>query len=123
MGSLARRSPNRWARCVGLQRAYAGSATLIIDARPRPTVKGRGASRHQGLACAVEESGSVWPLRPSSGSRPGFRNSAPKPRQDAWFEGKAARRVKEAWRSGYKGMAAVLAFAWDSQLSPVDARK
>ena len=33
------------------------------------------------------------------------------------------RLVKEAWRSGYKGLAVLLAVAWDSQLSPVDARK
>jgi len=52
-----------------------------------------------------------------------FENSAPKPRQDVWFEGEAVRLVKEAWRSGYNGMAVLLAVAWDSQLSPVDARK
>jgi hypothetical protein len=51
-----------------------------------------------------------------------FANSAPKPRQDVWHEGEAVRLVKEAWRSGYRGLAAVLAVAWDSQLSPVDAR-
>jgi hypothetical protein len=33
------------------------------------------------------------------------------------------RLVKEAWRSGYKGLAVLLAAAWDSQLSLVDARK
>jgi hypothetical protein len=52
----------------------------------------------------------------------GFANSAPKPRQDVWLEGEAVRLVKEAWRSGYKGMAVLLAVAWDSQLSPIDAR-
>jgi hypothetical protein len=31
--------------------------------------------------------------------------------------------VKQAWRSGYHGLAALLAVAWDSQLSPVDARR
>jgi integrase len=51
-----------------------------------------------------------------------FANSAPKPRQDVWFEGEAVRLVKEAWQSGYKGLAMLLAVAWDSQLSPVDAR-
>src|SRR5262245_11550316 len=51
-----------------------------------------------------------------------FANSAPKPRQDVWFEGEAVGLVKEAWRSGYTGMAVLLAVAWDSQLSPVDAR-
>ncbi|HEY5829290.1 MAG TPA: hypothetical protein VIV01_13095, partial [Hyphomicrobiaceae bacterium] len=31
--------------------------------------------------------------------------------------------VKEAWRLGYRGLAVLLAVAWDSQLSPVDARR
>ena len=51
-----------------------------------------------------------------------FANSAPQPRQDVWAEGEAARLVKQAWRAGYRGLAALLAVAWDSQLSPVDAR-
>jgi hypothetical protein len=52
-----------------------------------------------------------------------FVNSAPKPRQELWLEGEAVRLVKAAWRSGYRGLAVLLAVAWDSQLSPVDARK
>jgi hypothetical protein len=51
-----------------------------------------------------------------------FANSAPLPRQAMWHEGEAVRLVKAAWRSGYRGLAACLAVAWDSQLSPVDAR-
>jgi hypothetical protein len=51
-----------------------------------------------------------------------FANSAPQPRQDVWREGEAVRIAKEAWRSGYHGLTALLAVAWDSQLSPVDAR-
>ena len=39
-----------------------------------------------------------------------------------WSEADAVRLVKTAWRSGYRGLAALLAVAWDSQLSPVDAR-
>jgi hypothetical protein len=52
-----------------------------------------------------------------------FANSAPQPRQAVWPEGEAVRLVKEAWRRGYTGLAALLAVAWDSQLSPVDARR
>ena len=52
-----------------------------------------------------------------------FANSAPAPRQAVWSEGEAVRLVKQAWRSGYHGLAALLAVAWDSQLSPVDARR
>jgi hypothetical protein len=51
-----------------------------------------------------------------------FANSAPQPRQEVWREGQAVRITKQAWRSGYYGLAALLATAWDSQLSPVDAR-
>jgi hypothetical protein len=51
-----------------------------------------------------------------------FANSAPPPRQDVWREGEAVRIAKEAWRSDYHGLTALLAVAWDSQLSPVDAR-
>jgi hypothetical protein len=52
-----------------------------------------------------------------------FANTAPPPRQAVWREGEAVRLVKRAWREGYHGLAALLAVAWDSQLSPVDARK
>jgi hypothetical protein len=51
-----------------------------------------------------------------------FANSAPQPRRAVWTEGEAVRLVKQAWRLGYRGLAACLAVAWDSQLSPVDAR-
>lgn len=51
-----------------------------------------------------------------------FANSAPRPRQDVWQAGEAVRLIKRAWRDGYRGLAALLAVAWDSQLSPVDAR-
>jgi hypothetical protein len=52
-----------------------------------------------------------------------FRNLAPAPRQAVWLEGEAVRLIKRAWREGYHGLAACLAVAWDSQLSPVDARR
>jgi hypothetical protein len=51
-----------------------------------------------------------------------FKNTAPPPRQAVWREGEVVRLVKRAWREGYSGLAACLAVAWDSQLSPVDAR-
>jgi hypothetical protein len=52
-----------------------------------------------------------------------FANTAPLPRQAVWNEGEVVRLVKRAWREGYCGLAACLSAAWDSQLSPVDARK
>ncbi len=53
----------------------------------------------------------------------GVRNSAPPPRQGVWREGEVVRLVKAAWRSGYRGLAVLIAVGWDSQLSPVDCRK
>ncbi len=52
-----------------------------------------------------------------------FANSAPRPRQTSWTEGEAVRLVKQAWRSGYHGLAAALGVAWDTQFSPVDCRR
>ena len=51
-----------------------------------------------------------------------FQNSSPDPRNQIWYEGEVVRLVKEAWRGGYKGLAVCIAVAWDSQLSPVEAR-
>jgi hypothetical protein len=52
----------------------------------------------------------------------GIRRKTPTPRNAIWFEGEAVRLVKRAWRMGYKGLAAALAVAWDTSLSPVDVR-
>ena len=52
----------------------------------------------------------------------GIRNSAPAPRQALWREGEVVRLAKGAWRMGFKGLAAVIATGWDTQLSPVDIR-
>ena len=52
----------------------------------------------------------------------GIRNRAPAPRWQRWSEGEAVRLVKSAWRSGYHGLACIIAVAWDTQFSPVDVR-
>lgn len=52
----------------------------------------------------------------------GVRNSAPPARHQRWTEGEATRLVKGAWRAGYRGLACVIAVAWDTQFSPVDVR-
>jgi hypothetical protein len=52
----------------------------------------------------------------------GIRRRTPVPRNAIWFEGEAVRLVKRAWRSNYHGLAAALAVAWDTMLSPVDVR-
>jgi hypothetical protein len=50
------------------------------------------------------------------------RNSAAKCRSLTWSEGEVARVAKRAWRMGYYGLAALVAVAWDTQLSPGDVR-
>jgi hypothetical protein len=52
----------------------------------------------------------------------GIRNRAPPPRHQRWTEGETVRLVKAAWRLGYRGLASVIAVAWDTQFSPVDVR-
>lgn len=53
----------------------------------------------------------------------GIRRQTPKPRSATWREGEVVRLVKRAWRSGYHGMAALIAVEWDSSFSPGDVRK
>lgn len=43
-------------------------------------------------------------------------------RRETWSNGEAARLIKQAWRSGYHGLAAALAVMWDTSFSPVDVR-
>jgi hypothetical protein len=45
----------------------------------------------------------------------GVRNRAPEPRHQRWTEGEAVRLVKSAWRLGYRGLACIIAVAWDTQ--------
>jgi hypothetical protein len=52
----------------------------------------------------------------------GVRNSAAPGRSATWSEGEVARLFKHAWRDGYYGLAAIIAVAWDTQLSPGDVR-
>jgi hypothetical protein len=51
-----------------------------------------------------------------------FANSAPDPRQDIWLRREVLKLVQVAWRHKYYGLAACMATAWDSMLSPIDAR-
>jgi hypothetical protein len=51
-----------------------------------------------------------------------FANSAPPPRQEVWPQRDVLRLVQRAWREGYCGLAALIAVAWDTMLSPVDVR-
>jgi hypothetical protein len=52
----------------------------------------------------------------------GVRNRSAAGRSLTWSEGEVARVAKRAWRLGYRGLAAVVAVAWDTQMSPGDVR-
>jgi hypothetical protein len=52
----------------------------------------------------------------------GVRNTAAPGRNLQWSEGEVVRAAKRAWRMDYYGLAAVIAVAWDTQLSPGDVR-
>lgn len=53
----------------------------------------------------------------------GVRNTEPERRQAVWTYEDARLLVRGAWQAGYYGLAAIIAVAWDSSLSPVDVRK
>jgi hypothetical protein len=53
----------------------------------------------------------------------GIRRVTPIGRSATWTEGELVRLVKEAWRLGYRGLAVIVAVAWDTGFSPVDARR
>jgi hypothetical protein len=52
-----------------------------------------------------------------------FANTAPPPRQDVWRHAEVMRLVQRAWRENKRGLAAAIAVAWDTMLSPIDVRK
>jgi len=51
-----------------------------------------------------------------------FPNTPPKPRDQIWLRLEVLTLVQVAWRNEYYGLAALMAVAWDSMFSPVDAR-
>ncbi|MBV8798705.1 MAG: hypothetical protein JO208_02680, partial [Alphaproteobacteria bacterium] len=51
-----------------------------------------------------------------------IRRQTPPRRAERWSEGEVVRLIKAMWRSGHRGLACISAIAWDSQLSPKDAR-
>lgn len=52
----------------------------------------------------------------------GVRNPGPQPRNATWTHLEAIRIAKTAWRSGYRGLCALVAVTWDTSFSPVDSR-
>ena len=53
----------------------------------------------------------------------GVRNTAAPGRQETWSEGEVVQLFKRAWRDECYGLAALMAVAWSSQLSPGDVRQ
>jgi hypothetical protein len=51
-----------------------------------------------------------------------FANGAPDPRQAIWLRREVLKLVQTAWRYKFYGLAALMAVAWDTMLSPIDAR-
>jgi hypothetical protein len=51
-----------------------------------------------------------------------IRNRAPKGRTSTFTEGEAVRLTKRAWRMNHRGLACIIATAWDTSFSPVDCR-
>ena len=50
------------------------------------------------------------------------RNRAPAARDQRYSHGEAMRRVKAAWRMGFRGLACLIVICWDTGFSPKDAR-
>jgi hypothetical protein len=63
-------------------------------------------------------------LKYCSGEDPALavRNVEPQRRQAVWEFSEVRRLADRAWRERYYGLAAVIAVAWDTSLSPVDVR-
>jgi hypothetical protein len=63
-------------------------------------------------------------LKYCSGDDPALavRNVEPQRRQAVWEFSEVRRLADRAWRERYFGLAAVIAVAWDTSLSPVDVR-
>jgi hypothetical protein len=51
-----------------------------------------------------------------------IRNRAPRGRSAIFTEGQVVRLVKRAWRMNHRGLACIMASAWDTAFSPVDCR-
>lgn len=67
--------------------------------------------------------GSLGLCDPTKDPSRGIRRVTPVGRSATWKEGEVVRLAKSAWRMGYHGAAAIIAIAWDTGFSPVDARR
>jgi hypothetical protein len=129
----ADRTREEWNRAWARIRPYFGAAapatvTLELISRWRLKIE-REVSVREAHRC-VKIWRALWRVAAAQGycqrdADPslGVRNKEPGRRQEVWTDREARALVKGAWRSGYQGLAALIAVMWDSSLSPVDARK
>ena len=99
-----------------------GEATGLI---PYVEQQGSIGERHRAVKvwrALWKKMGVMKILRSDERPLSGVCNSAPNPRSAIWLYDEVRRLVKRAIRMKYYGLAALLAVAWDSQLSPIDAR-
>src|SRR6516165_7825143 len=82
----------------------------------------RGASLHQNLARALADHGRLKYCETGADPSRAVRNVEPKRRQAVWEFAEVRQLCKQARRSGYYGLAAAIAVAWDTSMSPVDVR-
>jgi hypothetical protein len=66
--------------------------------------------------------GSMKYCAPEKDPAKSFPNTPPKPRDQVWTRKEVLKLVQVAWRHKYYGLAALMAVAWDGQLSPIDNR-
>ena len=116
-----------WKHMAPLHHMAPASITLMVVSKLREKIAAKISQREAHRTVKVFRA--LWRVCAALGytgnavdPSSGIRNTEPTPRQAVWTEGEAARAAKDAWRAGYHGLAALLAFAWDTGVSPVDAR-
>jgi hypothetical protein len=74
------------------------------------------------LASALEKMAGMGYCTKDADPSKSVANGAPNPRQAIWIRREVIKLVQRAWREEFHGLAACMAVAWDSMLSPIDAR-
>ena len=74
------------------------------------------------MARSLEGHGFLEALRKHQDPSLTIRNRAPKGRNAIFTEGQVVRLVKRGWRINHRGLACIMASAWDTAFSPVDCR-
>lgn len=120
------------------ERAWRHIGPVFGDMRPASVTMGQVSKFREAVRASVSEreahrcikiwralwrvAASLKYCEASADPSQGVRNTEPEKRQRVWSHIEVRRLIKTAWRAGYKGLAATMAIAWDSSLSPVDVR-